>query len=194
MPVFQDFDRLTANLRTLQKASLIEMGRDYAQGMTGGIYMKIKQDPMYAENIAEVHSLLGVTGENSQLRFTGNFLAEETDIIRIRPRSLLGVMYYLSQAVEVPYEHELAGLVNTTCYRDGRQFDWNLVSGREMVVHVSECCPKCAHTAVCYRGYWFYIDDTDLQSKNTFQLLSHLFSLQAGQNTVTTPILTIPVG
>ncbi|UCG16782.1 MAG: hypothetical protein JSV19_01855 [Phycisphaerales bacterium] len=48
--------------------------------------------------------------------------------------------------------------------------------------------------AVRYRGYWFYIDDTDLHSKSTFALLRQLFSLPAGQFKGAAPVLTLPVG
>ena len=48
--------------------------------------------------------------------------------------------------------------------------------------------------AVRYRGYWFYIDNTDLHSKSTFALLRRLFFLQAGQFKDAAPVLTLPVG
>jgi len=46
---------------------------------------------------------------------------------------------------------------------------------------------------VRHRGWWFYIEDTDLNTKSTFLLLVQLFNLQAGQITTIAPALTIPV-
>ena len=48
--------------------------------------------------------------------------------------------------------------------------------------------------AVRCRGYWFYIDNTDLHSKSMFALLRQLFFLQAGQLKGAAPVLTLPVG
>ena len=39
--------------------------------------------------------------------------------------------------------------------------------------------PDRAFVSVHYRGHWFYIDDADLDSKTTFDLLPHLVSLQS---------------
>jgi hypothetical protein len=48
--------------------------------------------------------------------------------------------------------------------------------------------------AARYRGHWFFIDDSDLDSKSTFVMLSQIFSLQAGKAEGIVPVLTLPVG
>jgi hypothetical protein len=45
---------------------------------------------------------------------------------------------------------------------------------------------------VNYRGHWFYIDDSDLESKSTFTLLARIFALQAGKAEGIVPVLTLP--
>jgi hypothetical protein len=54
--------------------------------------------------------------------------------------------------------------------------------------------PEEASLAVRYRQHWFYIDDSDLDSKSTFAMLSQIFSLQAGKAEGLVPVLTLPVG
>ena len=44
-----------------------------------------------------------------------------------------------------------------------------------------------------YRGHWFYMEDTDPDTKSTFMLLRQLFDLQAGQKQSAGPALTLPV-
>ena len=47
-----------------------------------------------------------------------------------------------------------------------------------------------------HRGWWFYVDDTDLASKRIFQRIQMLFLTrfsEATRETQTTPLLTIPV-
>jgi hypothetical protein len=54
--------------------------------------------------------------------------------------------------------------------------------------------PERAHIAVRYRGYWFYIDARDRDTKATFALLVELSRLELGAKTGTAPILTLPLG
>jgi len=107
-------------------------------------------------------------------------------------RSILGVMTFLAQQVDVPAEHVRQGLVHQTRGPDGKVFDWNLVSQGIFRVHSSSASPDHAFLQVHYRGYWFYIDDTDLESKSTYTLLAQLFSLQSASSSVVAPMLTIP--
>ena len=53
--------------------------------------------------------------------------------------------------------------------------------------------PTNAAVAVQYRNSWFYIDDSDMDSKYTFMLLDTLTALQAGEIERAGPLLTLPV-
>jgi len=115
--------------------------------------------------------------------------------LEIEPRSLMGTLYYLSHAIRVPSEHEAAGLVSVTMTDNGEVFDWAELTGDLLSVNCSRRKPSCASVAVPYRGYWFYIDDRDQESKASFTLLMQLFELQAGGGASgTKPVLTLPVG
>lgn len=109
----------------------------------------------------------------------------------------------LIQFVHVATDAELSDLIGTDRVNaedlikaadDGSEFDWLDVTGELLKIQCSYLPPRQAAVAVRYRGYWFYIDDTDLHSKSTFALLRQLFSLQAGQFTGAAPVLTLPVG
>jgi len=114
--------------------------------------------------------------------------------IPVSTRSLLGAMFYLSQAIEVPPQDIDRGLVTRTLDAAGLPFDWSRVTGDLMRVLTSPDRPEGAAVAVRHRGHWFYIDDTDLQSKSTFNLLLQLFALQSGTPAEPSPVLTLPVG
>jgi len=112
-------------------------------------------------------------------------------------RSLMGILYYLSQGVEVPaqdLESHLA--VATTVDEDGGNWSDELYDGF-FRVRVAEERPPDAQVflEVPYRGHWFYIPDDDLETKSTWGLLAQLVSLQAGgeaQGLV--PALTLSAG
>ena len=118
----------------------------------------------------------------------------EPNEIRVVTRSLLGVLFYLSQAVEVPEQDIREGKVTRTIKTSGEIFDWKEVTGELLTIRSDSSRPENATLMVFYRGTWFYIDDSDLKSKSTFSLLSQIFSLQAGKIKDTTPLLTLPVG
>jgi hypothetical protein len=116
-------------------------------------------------------------------------------ILKIEPRSLIGAMYYLSQGVQVPFEHVRSGLVTITTDENGEVFDWNDLVRDFFQIRCSRKRPKCAAVVVAYRGHWFFIADNDLESKTTFSLLFQLFQLQAGGGASgIAPVLTLPVG
>lgn len=54
--------------------------------------------------------------------------------------------------------------------------------------------PENAHVAVPYRGHWFYIDQTDQDTKSTFSLLLELSRLEILGKPGGGPVLTLPVG
>jgi len=77
---------------------------------------------------------------------------------------------------------------------DGRVFDWRDVTRNLFEVKLSAQRPANGAVTARYRGQWFYIDDTDLDSKSTFSLLAQLFALQSGKTPKVGPVLTLPVG
>jgi len=119
--------------------------------------------------------------------------------IPLLTRSLLGILYYLSQGVEVPpedLERHLA--VATATVRGDRGDDWGDALYRSFFrVHVAAERPpgEKVFIEVPYRGHWFYIADDDLETKSTWGLLAQLVSLQAGgEARGLVPALTISAG
>ena len=99
--------------------------------------------------------------------------------IDIVTRSLLGVMFYLSQAVEVPRKDIEEGRVAVTKTDRGEVFNWVGITGGLLRIHNSPKQPEDVGLLVFYRNHWFFIKDSDLISKSTFSLLAQLYALQA---------------
>ncbi len=115
--------------------------------------------------------------------------------ISLSTRSLLGVMYYLSHATDVPDADKTSGKVTITTNEAGQEFDWaTLTAGLFQIKSSTNPSQQDVAIGTNYRGSWFYIDDSDLESKTTFSLLTQLFSLQSGDAEGITPVLTLPVG
>ncbi|MFO0847685.1 MAG: hypothetical protein U0871_03855 [Gemmataceae bacterium] len=118
------------------------------------------------------------------------------DYLDLETRSLLQVLYFLSHGVTVPPEHLTSGVAPLTAGPDGAGFDWDTVLGGLFKVcwATGHKPPPCARVAVRYRGYWFYIDDRDRDTKATFALLLDLSRLELAGKAGNTPILTLPLG
>ncbi len=105
--------------------------------------------------------------------------------ITVQPRSLMGVMSFLSRGVEVPEAHRELGWVVDMGSWEG------LVPFR---IRSSKEKPGDVFVTVRYHDHWFYIDLADHESKRAFGLLIYIFELQAPATTAAAPILTLPTG
>ncbi len=96
------------------------------------------------------------------------------------PRSVLEMMYYLSQAVPAPPKHINERRVTITRDEMGAVFDWNQVTAELFQVHVcpDRPAPGVAFVAVPYEGFWYYIANNDLASKATFGLLQEIYNIE----------------
>jgi hypothetical protein len=150
-------------------------------------------DPLAAD-VAAVRRLLDLPADRDDYVLDGFPFGRRRDHVGIRCRSLLGIMFFLSQAIEVPPEHVAAGLVTVTKAKDGRPFDWRVLTDRILRVHSRKTEPPNAFVAVKDHGWWFWIAEDDPDSKATFALLDILYSLQQATGRGKMPVLTLPVG
>jgi hypothetical protein len=105
-------------------------------------------------------------------------------------RSILGTMAYLAQGVMVPEQHIETGLVSS---KQGNELAQGIISDL-FQIKVQKGKPNHASLAVPYKGYWFYIDESDISSKQTMGVLNSLVRLKiraAGAQNI--PVLTLPV-
>jgi hypothetical protein len=127
--------------------------------------------------------------------FPTTYAPEGVTTLDLETRSLLQVLYFVSQGVTVPPEHQKRELVRVTVAEDARVFDWQQVlRGLFKVSYASGQKPPRARVAVQYRGYWFYIDETDQDTLTTFSLLLELSRLELSGQTAPGPVLTLPLG
>ena len=90
-------------------------------------------------------------------------------------RSLLECLQYLSLGVQIPPEDLKMQILKTTTDEEGNAFNWSQVLGDLISIQFSKSYPKNAFVAVNHHGYWFYIDEVDLESKQTFSMIQYLF-------------------
>lgn len=181
-PEYKRFYRWTELLTRLYRGHVLEFG-DKPNTNFSDMFMQINEDPIFKKEIAEFKSLAGLDPNSSWFKVKDNFTDMSPSKLMVRCRPLLSMLFLLSQGVDVPEAEREAGLVTTTKNLDGSDFDWSVISCKLLNVHFSEASgktrPEGAYVACRYRGKWFYIKDSDTESKATFLLMTQIFTLQS---------------
>ena len=112
--------------------------------------------------------------------------------LRVSTRSVEEILHFLCQQVVVPCCHIERGLIAA---HEGSP-DGSLSAAADLLtIHSSKSRPRHAVVAVHHRDHWFFIDDADASSKETFELLLELYNLEIrGGGAASIPFLTLPVG
>jgi hypothetical protein len=122
--------------------------------------------------------------------------ADELMLVDLETRSLLQAMYFVAHGVEVPPRHLERRIARTTVDPvTNAPFDWLRVTEGLFRVRWSEgdAPPANAHVAAFYQGYWFYIDESDFDTKATFSLLMELSRLELTEKSAA-PVFSLPLG
>jgi hypothetical protein len=201
-PDHERFLALAAQLQRLAENGLFGMNWEHVAGETMPpgqkpvFWLRAPSDPASPRHadLQSVRRTLALEPGREEFQLTQFPFHRAPDEIGMRGRSLLGLLYFLSQAVEAPDEHVDAGLVTVTRHADGTPFDWRTLLGSTMRIRSAPSRPASAYVAIYHRGHWFYVDDTDHASKASLNLLHFLFSLQSASGKGRSPVLTLPVG
>lgn len=194
---YEKFYEITSLFRHFQLHMQLQVGlvkeNSKGNGANDAIQISFPEGSEQASRLAE---LLGT--ETSEVN--GRYVAElklgfnKRGQIGILPRSLLGCMYYASLGVHVPTYEVEQGSVQFPLVSGMDGDTWEKDLGSLMRIYFSYKDPQNAYVKVRYRNKWFYIDDSDLNSKKTFVLMQQLYNLQSIGVPQAPPILTIPIG
>jgi hypothetical protein len=180
-PVYKDFRQAVKSLRSLQVRKLVDVGHISESGKP---LLELRFLPSAANDpdTVEFKRLLGLAHKTNNFRVVIGLGRGGVETINVVPRSMIGILNYLSQGVEPPQKDIELGRVTRTTLANGDIFDWQLVMGGLFKVSSSDSEPDNASVAILYRNAWFYISDSDLDAKSTFSLVSQLIALQAGSS------------
>lgn len=116
---------------------------------------------------------------------------EPTGVLSINVRSGYQALAFLSKGVDVPESHVRRGTVHLFTSLDGRPYDARRITRGLFHVCVQKHRPLRADLAVRYRDHWFYIPESDVQSRSTLNFVK--FIIDARSQAGSTPVLTLPV-
>ena len=175
----------------LRQAGVIDLAIDPKKKNSFAVVIS-DQAGQYSDKVKELLSLLDIQppeAGSGQMVIPVSYahLTKEGGGIGITTRSTMDLVEILRAAVKVPEEHELAELAliypQLSFAVQGIKFDSSLEQ------------PDPVSVAVNYRGYWFYIDDTDQYTKEVFGLLRAFWSIgiSGSIDDDSAPVLTLPV-
>jgi hypothetical protein len=185
---FQRFVRLSEEL---DQGGVLQLVEDSRKDVPFDVLIT-DYSPAYSEKVREYLTLLGLpmpTEEVKDIVLPVYFAVKgrELDGIAISTRSTYDLIEILRAAIDIPQEHAAAGLA--------RNYPTLGPAGKEICIHASKDKSERAAVAVKHRGYWFYIDETDMRTKLFYDMVRTLWSVSiaATTNDRAAPVLTIPV-
>jgi hypothetical protein len=191
-PVYREFNQAAKLMRQLQKKGALRLGYQVI-GDKDIPVMVIDEEVRGFEETRKLKDLLGLAIEKDTFIIDTQGDRPRSQSVGIELRSLLGTFFFASHGVDVPADDLAMGRAMTTTDQSGNPFDWSLVVGDLVSIRSQNNKPANAQVAIQYRGYWFYIDDSDLNTKYSFLLLDQLAALLGGKVEKAGPLLTLPV-
>ena len=191
------FREVASLLRELQISGSLDftLAQDRETGATLVNIERPESDSARSDTLRRLREVLGLDAALDTFRLTTQSVRRDPGEIVLTGRSLLGALFFLSHNVDPPDVHKSEGLVTVVKVgQDEEDFNWSTVSGDLLNIASTESPPTGAFARIRYRSHWFYIDDADLNSKATFNLLTYLLSLQSAGSEGIDAMLTVPVG
>jgi hypothetical protein len=120
--------------------------------------------------------------------YFGGYSGKDNEIDMIT-RSMLQIMLEFAALVQVPESDVAVGKATTGLVGTARE---GAPNGPPLRILVAETPPQDAYAAVQYDRRWFWVADTDIQSKYTFAVIMLLFSIADTGVRGSAPVVTIP--
>jgi hypothetical protein len=183
-----EFYEFTGLLKDLQSLGAVGFELEYDPETQSDIIFVLKKDG-FPDAVAAKRNRMGEIMEldGTRDRFRVLYAPFKTDsaTLAIQTRSVLQMLGAMSGFVEVPAElssHTMPGYV----LPDGLTRPFRVLSGPGR--------PETSFAEVKYQGNWFWIENSDLNSKRVFTLMLFLTTLTNQASSENAPVLTIPTG
>jgi predicted small lipoprotein YifL len=185
------FTRLVQLMTELQQSGGVEtrIERSKDGGEVSLIVFNPGRDPQIEAKRMEIRDILGLERGVQEMRVRYGGYSGKGDEVAMMTRSMLQIMLEVAMSVQIP-EADVSGgraapgLVDTQPAGGQARPLVRILSG--------ESAPKDAHVAVQYHGRWFWISDTDIQSKYAFASVMLLFSISGTGVKGGAPVVTVP--
>ena len=193
---YHQFLRVAQALRHLQRTRQLNVGLEPSESENDVVLaLMIGADAVDSADYQLVCEVLQIACDGEPLRLRQGFgTAPDANTLALSTRSLFSAIYHLSRHVDAPAAHVAAGFTSSS--NDLGSVSSDAATALRDLFHVRSSTeePEFAAVKVFYRDNWFYVSDSDQDSKTTFALLSTLITLKSGDTSGLMPLITIPSG
>ncbi|RJG42635.1 hypothetical protein [Motilimonas pumila] len=182
---YRAIDLLTDIQRSGAVGMRIVEGQGAKRDTTVMFYHSDLIKPEVEQQTKELNALLRINPDVRELTIRYGLIASNEGELAMLTRSMLQLMITLAGKVNVPEVHVDEGRTVANIASKANHSD------RLINIRHSKEKPADAFSAIKYKDYWFWIDDTDFQSKRTFAFLMILFSLTETGGRDGLPLVTI---
>ena len=174
-----------------EEALGIRQERDGDGGVRTFLYLRDVESNVAIENTLDLFtSVLRLREGPGDVEVVFGPYFRDGNTISMQTMSVMDILTENSAYIVAPEEHVSEGRT-----RPNRTFDpADELTRPSLRIFSSEDKPKDAMAAVPSRGYWYYIDDRDIDSKKAFSFLMILMQLSAAQDETRGPVVTIGTG
>jgi hypothetical protein len=169
----------------LQKSGALSISVEH--GKDGNhVTMSFDEDIASAAPLREVRQLLHLAPERHVFEVVYGADAARSDVIAIVTRPMLGILGQIGAQIDVPAE----------AISEGRTFptiiDFPNATRSAIVVQNGKNEPDDSFVDVNYHDAWYWIMDTDADSKVAFTVVEILDALAQSSSSSQAPLVTIP--
>jgi hypothetical protein len=186
-PASPEYLRVVQILRKAQLSGSVGMRIEVGKDKTQSLVMFFQDpdiDPALAAELAEARKLLRIDPNQRDIRVVFGATRGGPNEITMATRSIYRVLGQLAVSVQVPEVHLAEGRAAA--------LGGDVAEERPRFTVFSGCKkPQDCFAATCYRGYWFWIDDRDAESKRTMSYLMIMLALADTGTKEPVPFLTI---
>ncbi|KTD22271.1 Uncharacterised protein [Legionella lansingensis] len=192
IPQYEEFMRLICLIRSLHIKH--QLGFYYVErGKDNHYSLYFSKEGMKTPEAQEIRRLLKVSPTAREIILTQQYPPSGNNVVFVQMRSVLGIISMLSHSVIVPVSHKQKGWVEITRDKYGNEFNWHKVLGNLMTICSSKERPQDAYVSIYYKGYYFYIRNSDRRSKLTLSIIQQFISMKSTHVKSEGPQLTLPV-
>jgi len=184
-----EFVRAVQLLRELQSAGAVGMRVEEDKAKNQTAVMFFRRDDVPPEIVAkadEVRRLLKLPAAQQKFSLSYSPVRGTDNELTVNSRSMLQIMGAFASYLDVPEAH-------VKDRRASPSFEKAASDTRQTVrIHSGKDKPAESYAAVHYRGYWFWIDDGDWQTKRALTAVMFFFTLADTGAPERLPLITIP--
>ena len=190
-PADPEFIRALQLIRDVQIDGAVGMRieDDSAKGKTGVLFFRGDDVPgEIVEKSVELRRLLKLPVDQRRFTLIYSPVRGKANELAVNSRSMLQILMAFAQL-----RGGAAGSTWTSTRRCRRWIATTTTQGQRQVrVRSGKESPPDAFAAVKYRDHWFWIDDSDLQTKRAFTAVMFFFTLAETGGNENLPLVTIP--